>query len=171
MCIRDSVYRLNGDVTVAQGATLTIAPGQVIKARDFAGDDIIVNGTLIADGTPTQKILFASFRDDRGFDLLNPADDQDTNNNGATGAGVGEWNGIVFNATSTGNVLDNVEVRSAGDFDVAAAIIVNSAPLSLTSSIIRDSETSGVRIVSANPTLTNLSLIHISEPTRQAEIS
>src|SRR5207253_3719754 len=54
----DIVYRLSGDVTVAAGSTLTIAPGMVVKARTFNGDDIIVSGTLIADATSAQPIIF-----------------------------------------------------------------------------------------------------------------
>ena len=51
-------------MTVPVGATLTLAPGQIIKARTFAGDDLIVDGTLIADGTGAEPIIFTSDRDD-----------------------------------------------------------------------------------------------------------
>jgi hypothetical protein len=51
-------YLLTGDVGVAPGVTLTIDPGVRIE---FAGQvKILVKGTLIANGTSTSKIVFAS---------------------------------------------------------------------------------------------------------------
>ncbi len=148
------VYRLNGDVTVPAGRTLTIGAGQVVKARSFAGDDIFVDGTLIADGTPAARIIFTSDNDDTAGG--------DTDNNGPTGnfAGTrGSWDQIQFNATSTGSVMDNIEVRFAGDLSfggVVASIFVNGGGLTLINSTIRHSETTGVRVIGANPTISGV---------------
>jgi len=150
----DIVYRITGDVTVAAGATLTIAPGQIVKVPTFAGFDLIVNGTLLADGTAAQRIIFTSDRDDSaGGDTNNDTTSSQPNNS--------NWNSITFNSGSTGNVMDNVEVRYSGATGIAA-VAVNSAALSLTNSTIRHSGSNGLRIVGSNPTVTALTFTHNS---------
>src|SRR2546427_7888052 len=115
----------------------------IVKARTFAGDNLIVDGTLIADGTPALPIIFTSDRDDSAGG--------DTNNNGATTGNNGDWNSITFNAGSTG-VMDNVEVRFSGAGGIGA-VVVNSARLALTNSLIRNSSSASVRISRSKPTL------------------
>ena len=52
-----SPYMLSGDVTVLSGITLTITPG--VEVQIFtATDELIVDGSLIAEGTSDQGILF-----------------------------------------------------------------------------------------------------------------
>ncbi len=56
--LTNSPYIVTGDVTVDPGVTLTIDPGVEVK---FDGVySIIVDGTLIANGTSTNKIKFTS---------------------------------------------------------------------------------------------------------------
>ncbi|MEO9869178.1 right-handed parallel beta-helix repeat-containing protein [Ekhidna sp.] len=65
----NSPYELTGDVTVSTGITLTIEPGTEIHFS--SGDDLFVNGTLIAEGTATDSIRFiGEISDDGGIDLL-----------------------------------------------------------------------------------------------------
>ena len=52
--------RVFGTLTVAQGAVLTIEPGTVLYMHDEA--EMIVDGTLIAEGTPQQEITFCGDR-------------------------------------------------------------------------------------------------------------
>src|SRR5713101_3864986 len=56
-------------VTVASGATLTIAPGVVVKPQRagpciFSVGGLAVSGGLVANGTSAQPIVFTSFLDD-----------------------------------------------------------------------------------------------------------
>lgn len=69
---------LNEDLIIEDGLTLTIDPGSNIK---FAtGVKLVINGTLVAQGTSSQPILF-------------------------TRSGTsGQWGGIQFNSGSTGNL-------------------------------------------------------------------
>jgi hypothetical protein len=46
-------YSLTGPVGVSQGVTLTIEPGTTVNLNNYY---IIVNGTLVAKGTSTDKI-------------------------------------------------------------------------------------------------------------------
>ncbi|MBI2477612.1 MAG: hypothetical protein HYV60_02880, partial [Planctomycetia bacterium] len=66
----DEVQRIVGDVHVPAGKTLTIEPGTIVKFRTQQGDDLLVDGTLLADGTAAQPIIFTSDRDDTGLDGL-----------------------------------------------------------------------------------------------------
>jgi len=54
----DHIYVADGYVGVASGVTLTIQPGTVIEFND--GSALLVNGTLIARGTPRAPIRFTS---------------------------------------------------------------------------------------------------------------
>jgi hypothetical protein len=56
-----SSYMLDGDVIVNNGVTLTLQLGVVVKGR-IGGPNGLLNvlGTLIADGTPAQPIVFTS---------------------------------------------------------------------------------------------------------------
>ncbi len=71
----DNIYRLNGFVYVDEGETLEIEPGTVIWGKAGQGADasaLIVSqgGTIIADGTRTQPIIFTADNDD----ISNPND-------------------------------------------------------------------------------------------------
>jgi hypothetical protein len=85
-------------VTIASGVTVTVEPGAVVKLTG----DLIVNGTLDARGTVAQPITFTSTTDS------------------AAGQWANQWGGIEFGASSTGSILDRVEVRFAGGNDGSA---------------------------------------------------
>src|SRR5262249_9997886 len=73
-------YQLGGSVTVPTGTTLTIGAGQVVKLNNT---NIVVSGTLKANGTAAQPIIITSFEDDTAGG--------DTNNNGASTGARGDW--------------------------------------------------------------------------------
>lgn len=88
-------YEMLGTVTVASGASLTIAPGLQLFFVQFGS--LNVNGQLHAVGTSTQLISFAR-----------------------TAASPGAWDGIRFVGTSavpiTGSVLDWVTLSGGGNY-------------------------------------------------------
>ncbi|MCA9124654.1 MAG: carboxypeptidase regulatory-like domain-containing protein [Planctomycetales bacterium] len=142
----DIPYRLTGDVTVPTGKTLTVGAGQIVAGRAAFGDELHVNGTLIADGTTAAPIIFTSDRDSSiPFNI----------DNASTGPGRGNWDGVRLNAGSTGNLLDHVEFRYAGN---GAAALVTSGALTMSDSAIRESGTSGMRITGSTPAITNITL-------------
>ena len=108
-------YVMNGPLHMLSPAILTIAPGVVVK-NQLGGGGFIIDGGLVADGTPAQPIVFTSERDDL---YGNPAD---TNGDGAIAAPAqANWSYIRFTATTNDAVskLDNCRVTYAsnGPFD------------------------------------------------------
>lgn len=140
------VYEIAGEVIVPAGATLTVGAGQIVKFNGPFGARLTVDGTLNADGTASQRIIFTSSRDDSAGG--------DTNSDGTGTAAVnGEWPGITLASGSTGNVLDNVEIRFGGGGSNGAALFAN-APFTLSNSAVKNSSVTGVRIESGTPTIT-----------------
>ena len=137
-----SPYVFAGDVTVASGVTLTLEPGVVVKLD--SGDELDVDGTLLADGTSGQPIVFTSIKDDTAGG--------DTNGDGgATTPAAGDWYELNFSSPGSGSVLDYVEVRYAGAF--GQSIDVYTSGLSITNSTIVDGSSYGIDVHSVSPTI------------------
>ena len=96
----DKTYLLEGFVFVNEGQTLTIGPGTVIRARTgqkTAASALIVarGGRLIAEGTPTEPIIFTCEGDDLKGSV--PVDSK------------GLWGGVIIlgNARLNSEFLEN----------------------------------------------------------------
>ncbi|MBN2137174.1 MAG: LEPR-XLL domain-containing protein, partial [Sedimentisphaerales bacterium] len=100
-------YRVTGDLTINPGVTLTIAEGVVVKFN--GGRSMIVNGTLDARGTEAEPIIFTSYRDDSAGG--------DTNGDGPSSGVAGDWEALYFNSESDLSVLQNLELRFAGNYN------------------------------------------------------
>src|SRR6266849_5642367 len=101
-----SPYVVQNDITVMPSASLTIAPGTVVKFA--AGRSLLVagGGTLIANGTTNQPIYFTSIKDD--------AVGGDTNQDGnSTTPASGDWLtlGIGSDGQTAYGSVTNVVVR------------------------------------------------------------
>ena len=101
----DSVYYLQNTISVGLSVTLTIQPGAVVKFAD--GASLTVSGTLIANGTSTDRIYFTSQYDD--------AIGGDSNNDmRATQPDRGDWNSLYIGSSTTNSVLNNIDLRYGG---------------------------------------------------------
>ena len=99
------------NLTVNAGAVFTIMPGVVIKFTSYYYG-IDVNGALVANGTPAQKIVFTSLADD--------SNGGDTNNDGnGSSPSKGNWRSIDFGPSSsdTLNSLKNCDFRYGGGYN------------------------------------------------------
>ena len=77
----------------------------------------------------------------------------DTNGDGgATQPESNQWDSITFGTTSSGNVLDHVDVRYGGE-NVPGEIVVNTSQFSLINSSVSYSNTAGLFIQNADPTI------------------
>lgn len=99
-------YHVPNGLTVASGATLTIATNSIVKFS--SGTGLTVNGRLSAVASVGQKILFTSFQDDNNGG--------DSNADGtSTVPIVGDWTGITFNTGgNTASSMTRCEVRYTG---------------------------------------------------------
>lgn len=90
---KDNIYRLDGRVLVTGGATLTIEPGTIIKAKPgsgaFATALIITrSGMINAQGTATEPIIFTTLADDIEPGQISSPNMDPTDN--------GLWGGIII---------------------------------------------------------------------------
>ncbi|GJQ20426.1 MAG: hypothetical protein HBSIN02_07810 [Bacteroidia bacterium] len=92
--ISNVTYLMLGAVTIPPSYTLTIQPGVVLKAAN-AYDRLIIQGKIVAQGTPDSTIVFTSVHDDQ---YGNPFD---TNKNGSiTNPNRSDWGGITLESTN-----------------------------------------------------------------------
>ncbi len=77
---------VNTTVSVANGVSLTIEPGTLVKFKPGTG--LLVDGVLVAGGTSSDKITFTSYSDD--------SVGGDTNGDGVSYGQKGSWYGIRF---------------------------------------------------------------------------
>ncbi len=101
----DKVWFLYDMVTVPDGVTLTIQPGTIVKMFYTTGIQVNQGGTLDANGSSSQKIVFTSFRDD--------SVGGDSDYSGPSGGANGDYNGAV---SVSGGVANVGYIGFAGSF-------------------------------------------------------
>jgi len=98
----DNIYEVSDcNIEVPAGITLTIEPGTVVKFGGIAPGygsaagsvALIVDGSLVADGSAGAPVVFTSLADD--------SHGGDTNENGASTGAPGDWRGLALRAGST----------------------------------------------------------------------
>ncbi len=103
-------------VPVGVTASMWIGPGTIIKS---ATGKLDVAGTLTADGTPTEPIIFTHIDDD--------SVGGDTRGNGPPTAALNPWPGLELRGTRT--TLDHVTIKHAND-----AILLRTDDVSISAS-------------------------------------
>ena len=66
--LSNSPYLVIEELTVSPGVTLTVEPG--VEIRFEANKKLVVYGTLLAQGTPTQPITFTRNGTEKWFSLM-----------------------------------------------------------------------------------------------------
>ena len=151
----NTVYKITGDLTVPSGKTLTIQPGAIVKFD--AGKRLTVSsgGTLIANGTADNKIVFTSIKDD--------SHGGDTNGNGSNSApNMGDWIDITVTGTLQmryAQILYSGDSTSSGNSasDAGSLRFVNGGTGTVDSCLIAYSQFDAIqgRSTGSNATITN----------------
>lgn len=139
------MHRITGNLTLADGATLTIDPGAVVKLNDDLSITVQAGAHFHANGSVAQPIIFTSIHDDTVGG--------DANANGsATKPAAGDWLGIYADGGDAR--LRNVQVlyaggSTSGTWNKSAALRTrDGGTLSLDSSLVRDAFFDGIRVES-----------------------
>ncbi|MHB8766272.1 MAG: right-handed parallel beta-helix repeat-containing protein, partial [Deferrisomatales bacterium] len=135
----------SGTLTVPAYRFLTVDPGVTVKFA--AGTGIQVNGALVAEGLPAEKIVFTSVKDD--------AYGGDSNGDGASTWPVnGDWDGIAFRDSffEGSSRLKQALVRYAGSAN-SAALYLENADIRIEETEISNSASNGIRAYGGAPTL------------------
>ena len=138
-----SPYVVTGDVTVADGVTLTILPGVIVKF-EIGNYDLQIDGTLIANGTSADSIIFTSYKDD--------AYGGDSNDYGqTTQPAPGDWKRVYFNGANSNSLLGWV-IISYARYSNEEAFYLNNCDIDMSECIIIHNQDEGIA-VSSNATL------------------
>jgi RHS repeat-associated protein len=149
-----SPYVLRSGLTVPAGVSLTLLPGTVVKMQ---GSGLYVEGQLLVLGTPNQRVVFTSLKDDSVLG--------DTNSDGsATTPGPGDWSSVHISGIrpsrtgepTTLGVIDYADFRYGGyglwcNYDGQLELDNDVARLTVTNSSFSNSQNSQIYI-SATPT-------------------
>jgi len=164
-------YMAQGSITIAYGATWTIAPGAVIKLgrlyNEPFGLQINIDGALVADGKPDSLIVFTSNADD--------AFGGDTHGDGAlTQPAVNDWLYLSFSGTSNSatSVIDNCRFRYGGYYyyNYAALRIIN-ANTNVSNTAFYNCYMGASVEGNAAPTFTNVNVDTCTIPIRMSLVS
>lgn len=102
---RNSTYHARSHITVNRGSTLRLMDGVNVKFADKI--KFHVNGRLVTDGLPNNKVVLTSIYDDSAGG--------DTNNDGDITTGKPKtWGGINFGRASSGSFLNHTTIKYAG---------------------------------------------------------
>ncbi len=156
MSLANSPYIVTGDITVNNGNTLTIEPGVIVKMQ--SGRQISVqNGQLIiGSASNPSPVVITSYKDD--------AYGGDTNNDGATSPGVGDWKYIQASSANSHVTINNALIRYGG-FNSAMVQVLSDAQATITNTTIEYSNNTGLGIRNGATTLvlTNSIIRHTYE--------
>ena len=105
----DAFYQDTGEAIVAAGSSLRMRPGLVWKLG--ASLFFTVNGALSVEGTPGEKVIFTSYRDDSVGGNANGGSSSESGQ-------PGDWRTLRFNDSVLDSLtrVEHAEIRYGGRF-------------------------------------------------------
>ena len=151
----------NNGFTIASGVTLTIEPGVVIKLVDQNEPSLVVNGTIIANGTASNPVVFTAFKDDsyggdmNGDGICNPSDASST----AACPQAGLWLQIFVNSSSRNSSFSNTIIRYGGRWfsgdAYKSAVALDNVNVSFDAVTVEYSKKHGIHLQVSSSTVSN----------------
>ncbi len=142
---------------IPQGKTLKAPPGTIVKLSGNGG--ISINGTLDAQGTSGQKIVFTSLNDDEyGGDT----------NGTSTRANAGDWNNLaLIGSGASSSTLEHVVIRYGGAksaFSPHGAFRIDTSSPTIKNATIEKNYRVGVWMKNAAPSISDSTIQDHQEP-------
>ncbi|MEZ5195379.1 MAG: T9SS type A sorting domain-containing protein [Bacteroidales bacterium] len=135
--LADGPHTITGNITVADGITLTIEEGNTVYVD--AGRRIRVRGALIANGSAANNITFTS--------------------NSAIPA-KGDWNNIYFTDADAGSILNYCNVEYGGSTAGLVRVVNSASNVTITNCNLSNSATYGIYVsnAAANPIIADCNI-------------
>ena len=153
----DAPYIITDNVTIPVGIKFTIKPGIMIKLSNQKG--IIVNGTIEASGTSSQKVYFTSIKDDTiGGDTNN-----DLNNSEPLS---GDWDRLHITNKSSDCLINYSVFKYGGQYYYngtktrLSQLCIETSSSTITNCSIEKSISGGINISDVNPSIINNKFIN-----------
>lgn len=150
-----TIYKISGDITVENSATLDLKPGTIVKFDTGTSSNLTIEGILYATGEPNsggelKQIFFTSLKDD----LIGG----DTNGDAtSTSPSAGDWGGIKVSAGGEAYIKESV-IRYGGGDDSAALLHNNGGRLDMASSTVVYGTDYGIKNSAGTTTATTVDL-------------
>ncbi|MBM3257718.1 MAG: hypothetical protein FJZ05_00675 [Candidatus Nealsonbacteria bacterium] len=133
---------------IPEEKTLIIEPGVILKfkgnssggsAGSYENSNLIIEGTLIAQGEENNPIVFTSHMDVSGS--------------------LGWWGQIYFNPSSQNSIFDYCQIRYGGKKESDSSIvIVDSTSIEFKNSILENFNVSGLKLIDSHSQIENITI-------------
>jgi hypothetical protein len=154
-----------GGLTIQNGATLAIDPGVVIKFVTPNEPSLVVDGTIIANGTTNDKIVFTAFADDEYGGDMNGDGICDPDNASSTAQcpslTIGNWQKIWIKSSSQNSSFKNTIIRYGGRWfsgsfiSTRAMLLVDNSSIVFKNNVIEYFAAHGVSFVNSTTTISD----------------
>jgi hypothetical protein len=132
-----ATYVIECPVTVAVGATLSMAPGTIVKAEQ--NTYIRVEGSLVGSGTSEKPVTLTSWRDDSVGGTTDGSE-------GSTEPAAGDWGGIESSPAGNGNANPTLSLEHTVVNYASRAISTYRTTTSVTNSSVGHSSGEGIYV-------------------------
>lgn len=146
---------------MSSGATLTLESGAVVKFVSANEPSLVVDGSLKADGTNSDPVVFTSFYDDEYGGDMNGDGICDPDNASSTAScpSPGLWMQIMFDGSDTGSYMRNTVVRYGGRWFASTPykgmVVVKETDISIDDSTFSYSDKHGLYLVNSTSTVSD----------------